>query len=175
MERRFTGAVRNAVCIAALACLPFSLNAQSVGTPKAGVPTESTSINVQAELKAIGCLIKEGDRYVVQNAAVEVVPWTSSTLPRDPVGPRKPSTSKTAFVLQNQTGLAAYVGQRIEVTGVVAPATENLPPSPSTIAPAGGVPGVPQAAGPGGRGVNRVAHPEIDNKTLKVISTSCSR
>jgi hypothetical protein len=175
MERRFTRVARNAVWIAVLGSLPVSLNAQSVGTPKAGVPTQSTSINVQAELKAIGCLIKEGDRYVVQDAAVEVVPWMAPTLSREPIGPRKPSTSKTAFVLQNQAGLEAYVGQRIEVTGIVAPATANLPPSPDTIAPPGGVPGLPQAAGPGGQGVNRVAHPEIDNKTVKVISGSCSR
>jgi hypothetical protein len=84
-------------------------------------------------------------------------------------------------------GLDAHVGHKVEIAGVIQPQTANLPPSPDTIVRPGTGPGTataPAAAGAQATGgaqgatekprfVPRLNNPELDNKPLKMVSTSC--
>lgn len=108
------------------------------------------------EITATGCLTKEADRFLLKDVAVEIKPWLAPTVRNTARGPSKPSASKTVFALQNPKDLEAHVGHRIQVRGVVAPATANLPPSPETVA-ARGFTGVPQPTRPLGRKPSRVS------------------
>lgn len=84
--------------------------------------------------------------------------------------------SKTVFALQNPQGLEAHDGHRLQVRGVVAPATANVPPSPDTIAPAHGFTGVsPVNPSRGLADVPRLAPPSLDNKDVRMIAASCSQ
>ena len=114
------------------------------------------------------------NRFLLKDAAVEIKPWVAPTVHGAGPGSPKPSASQTVFALRNPQGLEQHVGHRIEVRGVVAPATANLPPTPDTIA-AGGFTGVPQPTSPGPAAVPRLAPPTLDNKDLRMIAASCSQ
>jgi hypothetical protein len=149
-------------------------HAQAPGTtPKPGAPLENRRIAPSREVKAIGCLAKEDGRTLLRDAAIEITPWVSPKLPADIVGTPKPAETKTVFALLNTAGIDAYIGKRVEVAGIVAPATANLPPSPDTIAPARGVPGVRQPTAAGPQAVPRLDPPELDNKTVRLVTGAC--
>jgi hypothetical protein len=152
-------------------------SAQESGTqPKAGVPVEKPVIEPTQEITATGCLSKEGDRFVLKDVAVEIRPWLAPTLRNNTVPvSSKPSPSKTVFALQNPQGLQTHVGHTIQVRGVVAPATANLPPSPDTIAPTRGFTAVPQPTFPGPQAIQRYEPPGLDNKDVRLIASSCSQ
>ena len=163
------------------------LAAQGAGTqPRPGVPVEKPAIDPSQEIVAIGCLVKEGDNYELRNSAVLIKPWVAPGVKPDAVGTPAPSPSKTIFRLMHKEGLDAHVGHKVEIAGVIQPQTANVPPSPDTIVRPGTGPGTataPAAAGaPGGaqasaeqpRFVPRLNNPELDNKPLKMVSTSCS-
>ena len=111
--------------------------------------------------------------YMV-NIANGQTPWLAPTVSNTAPGAPKPSPSKTVFALQNPQGLEAHIGHRVQVRGVVAPATANLPPSPDTIA-ARGFTGVPQPTFPGPAAVPRLAPPSLDNKDVRMIAARCSQ
>ena len=164
-----------AVCVGGFLGVFISASTQQSGTqPKAGVAIEKPKIDPPQEIAATGCLVKEADRFLLKEVAVEIAPWLAPTLRNTGPGSPKPSPSKTVFALQNPQGLEAHVGHRIQVRGVVAPATANLPPSPDTISPAGGFTGVPQPTSPGPAAVPRYAPPNLDNKDVRMIAASCS-
>ena len=88
----------------------------------------------------------------------------------------------------HKEGLDAHVGHKVEIAGVIQPQTANVPPSPDTIVRYGTGPGTatgaPAATGAqaasGAQGaaeqprfVPRLNNPELDNKPLKMVSTSC--
>jgi hypothetical protein len=163
------------VCVAGVLSVLISASTQDSGTrPKAGVAIEKPKIDPPQEITATGCLAKEADRFLLKEVAVEITPWLSPTSRNSGPGSPKPSPSKTVFALQNPQGLEAHVGHRIQVRGVVAPATANLPPSPDTITPARGFTGVPQPTFPGPAAVPRLAPPSLDNKDVRMIAASCS-
>ena len=165
------------------------LAAQGAGTqPRPGVPVDKPAIDPSQEVVAIGCLVKEGDNYELRNSAVLIRPWVAPGVKPDAVGTPAPSPSKTVFRLMHKEGLAAHVGHKVEIGGVIQPQTANVPPSPDTIVRPGTgpgtatAPGAPGAQGTGGaqgateqpRFVPRLNNPELDNKPLKMVSTSCS-
>jgi len=164
------------------------LAAQGAGTqPRPGVPVEKPAIDPSQEIVATGCLVKEGDNYELRNSAVLIRPWVAPGLKPDAVGTPAPSPSKTVFRLMHKEGLDAHVGHKVEIAGVIQPQTANVPPSPDTIVRSGTGPGTataPAAAGAQGAGgaqggaeqprfVPRLNNPELDNKPLKMVSTSC--
>jgi len=165
-----------------------ALAAQGAGTqPRPGVPVEKPAIDPSQEVVAIGCLVKEGDNYELRNSAVLIKPWVAPGLKPDAVGTPAPSPSKTVFRLMHKEGLDAHVGHKVEIAGVIQPQTANVPPSPDTIVRPGTGPGTAStpAAGAQGAGgaqgaaeqprfVPRLNNPELDNKPLKMVSTSCS-
>jgi hypothetical protein len=170
-------------CAAGLSGALATVWAQGAGTqPRPGVPVDKPAIDPSQEIVATGCLVKEGENYELTNAAVLIKPWVAPGLKADAVGEPKPSPSKTVFRLMHTEGLAAHVGHTIEITGVIQPQTANLPPSPDTIVRPGTGPGTataPAATGTPGtaeppRFVPRLNNPELDNKPLKMISTTCS-
>jgi hypothetical protein len=164
-----------AICMAGLLGAATSAAVQESGTqPKAGVPIEKPKIDPPQDITATGCLAREADRFLLKNVAVEIKPWLASTVPNPGPGASRPSPSQTVFVLKNPQGLEKHVGHRIQVSGVVGPATANLPPSPDTIA-ARGFTGVPQPTSPGPAAVPRLAPPSLDNKGLRMIAASCSQ
>jgi hypothetical protein len=164
-----------AICAAGLLAAAISAFAQESGTqPKAGVPIEKPKIDPPQEITVVGCLGREGDRFLLRDVAVEIKPWLSPTVHGPGPGAPKPSPSQTVFALKNSQGLATHVGHRIQVSGVVAPASANLPPSPDTIA-ARGFTGVPQPTSPGPAAVPRLAPPSLDNRDLRMIAASCSQ
>ena len=136
---------------------------------------EKPQIDPPQEITATGCLAKDAGRFLLKDVAIEITPWVAPTVRNTSSGSSKPSASKTVFALQNPQGLEAHVGHHIQVRGVVAPATANLPPSPDTIAPARGFNGVPQPTFPGPAAVTRIAHPGLDNKDLLMIAPSCAQ
>jgi hypothetical protein len=168
--------------------LAVPLVAQGAGTqPRPGVPVERVEINAPEEIIATGCLAKDGDGYLLRNAAILVRPWLAPGLTPDVIGAPKPMPTKTVFRLMHREGLEAHVGHTVEMVGVVQPQTANVPPSPDTIVRTGTGPGTataPAAAGgpaTGGqqnsqapRFVPRLNNPELDNKPPKMISASCS-
>jgi hypothetical protein len=170
--------------LTSLAIVVFSgagLTAQGAGTqPRPGVPVEKPAIDPPQEIVAIGCLIKEGDNYELRNSAVLIKPWIAPGLKPDAVGTPAPSPSKTVFRLMHTEGLDAHVGHKVEIAGVIQPQTANVPPSPDTIVRPGTGPGTantPTAGAQSGdqpRFVPRLNNPELDNKPLKMVSTSCS-
>ena len=163
------------VCVARLLCSATGASAQESGTqPKAGVPVDKPQIDPPQEITATGCLAKEADRFLLKDAAVEVKPWVAATVRNTAPGPPKASPSKTVFALRNSEGLETHVGHRIQVQGVVAPATANLPPSPDTIA-GRGFTGVPQPTFPGPGAVARLTPPSLDNRDIRVIAASCGQ
>ena len=165
--------VANGVCLLGFVAAVMTGYAQEPGTqPRAGVPVEKPRIEPAQEIKATGCLAREEDRFILKDVAVEITPWLAPTVRKDGVGASKPSPSKTVFALLNSQGLSAHLGQRVEVTGVVAPATANLPPSPDTTT-ARGFTGVPQPTFPGPIGVPRIAHPNLDNKGIRRVAAGC--
>jgi hypothetical protein len=164
------------------------LAAQGAGTqPRPGVPVEKPAIDPSQEIIAIGCLAKEGDNYELRNSSVLIRPWVAPGLKPDAVGTPAPSPSKTIFRLMHKEGLDAHVGHKVEIAGVIQPQTANVPPSPDTIVRPGTGPGTataPAAAGAQGasgtqggpeqpRFVPRLNNPELDNKPLKMVSTTC--
>ena len=163
------------ICVAGFLGSLIGAAAQEPGTqPKAGVPIEKPQIDPPQEITATGCLAKEADRFLLKDVAVEITPWLAPSRRNNAPGATKPSPSKTVFALRNAQGLEAHVGHRIQVRGVVAPATANLPPSPDTIAPARGFTGVPQPTVPGPAAVPRLAPPTLDNKNVRLIAATCS-
>ena len=179
--------IRTVVALAIGVCGTAALAAQGAGTqPRPGVPVEKPAIDPSQEIVAIGCLAKDGDNYELRNSAVLIRPWVAPGLKPDTVGAPAPSPSKTVFRLMHKEGLDAHVGHKVEIAGVIQPQTANLPPSPDTIVRSGTGPGTataPGAAqGAGGaqgaaeppRFVPRLNNPELDNKPLKMVSTSCS-
>jgi hypothetical protein len=176
------------LAIVILVCGGAALAAQSGATPRPGTPVEKPAIDPSQEIVAIGCLAKEGDNYELTNAAVLIKPWVAPGLKPDAVGTPAPSPSKTVFRLMHKEGLDAHVGHKVEIVGVIQPQTANLPPSPDTIVRPGTGPGTASApAAPTGaqgatgaqagtekpRFVPRLNNPELDNKPLKMVSTSC--
>jgi hypothetical protein len=150
-------------------------SAQAPGTqPKPGAPLENPRIDPPDEIKATGCIDKERDGFVLRNAAVEITPWLAPTVRHDAAGTPKPMLSRTVFALLNSQGLETHVGHRVEITGVVAPATANVPPNPDTIAPVRGLPGVPQPTVVGSGALPRLSHPSLDNKSVRMIAVTCS-
>jgi hypothetical protein len=163
-----------AICVAGLLGA-IGVTAQEAGTqPKAGVPIDKPKIDPPQDITATGCLVKDADRFLLKDAAVEIKPWLAPTLHGSGPGSPKPSASQTVFALRNAQGLEKHVGHRIQVRGVVAPATANLPPSPDTIA-AREFTGVPQPTSPGPAAVPRLAPPTLDNKDLRMIAAKCSQ
>jgi len=167
--------------LAALSGSLAGVAAQEPGTqPKAGVPVEQPKIEPSPQIIATGCLTKDADRFLLKDAAIEITPWVAVGARNNghgaPGGPGAPkaSPSKTVFALQNVRGLETHVGHRIQVTGVVAPATANLPPSPDTIA-GREYKGVPQPTVPGPAAITRLAPPSLDNKDVRMIAASCSQ
>ena len=178
--------------LAVTALCTAGLAAQGAGTqPRPGVPVDKPAIDPSQEIVAIGCLVKEGDNYELRNSAVLIKPWVAPGLKPDTVGTPAPSPSKTVFRLMHKEGLDAHVGHKVEIAGVIQPQTANVPPSPDTIVRPGTGPGTataPAAAGAPGTGgaasgaqaaepprfVPRLNNPELDNKPLKMVSTSCS-
>ena len=164
-----------------------ALGAQGAGTqPRPGVPVEKPAIDPPPEIVAIGCLVKEGDNYELRNAAVLIKPWIAPGVKPDAAGTPAPSPSKTVFRLMHKEGLDAHVGHKVEIVGVIQPQTANLPPSPDTIvrpgtgpgtatAPTGGAQATADAPGAAQqpRFVPRLNNPELDNKPLKMVSTTC--
>ena len=178
------------VTVLAVAVLcPAGLAAQGAGTqPRPGVPVDKPAIDPSQEVVATGCLVKEGDNYELRNSAVLIRPWVAPGLKPDAVGTPAPSPSKTIFRLMHKEGLDAHVGHKVEIAGVIQPQTANVPPSPDTIVRYGTGPGTatgaPAATGAqaasGAQGaaeqprfVPRLNNPELDNKPLKMVSTSC--
>ena len=165
------------------------LAAQGAGTqPRPGVPVDKPAIDPSQEIVAIGCLVKEGDNYELRNSAVLIKPWVAPGLKPDAVGTPAPSPSKTIFRLMHKEGLDAHIGHKVEIAGIIQPQTANVPPSPDTIVRYGTGPGTatgaPAATGAqaasGAQGaaeqprfVPRLNNPELDNKPLKMVSTSC--
>ena len=177
----------SAVTVLAVAVLCSArLVAQGAGTqPRPGVPVDKPAIDPSQEIVAIGCLAKEGDNYELRNSAVLIRPWVAPGLKADIVGAPAPSPSKTIFRLMHKEGLDAHVGHKVEIAGVIQPQTSNVPPSPDTIVRSGTGPGTATAPGAQGasgaqgaaeqpRFVPRLNNPELDNKPLKMVSTSCS-
>ena len=163
-----------------------ALAGQGAGTqPRPGVPVEKPAIDPSQEIVAIGCLAKDGDNYELTNSAVVIRPWVAPGLKPDAVGTPAPSPSKTIFRLMHKEGLDAHIGHKVEIVGVIQPQTANLPPSPDTIVRQGTGPGTattpaagaPSAGAQGGasqsRFVPRLNNPELDNKPLKMVSTTC--
>jgi hypothetical protein len=169
-----------------LAC-GAALAAQGAGTqPRPGVPVAKPAIDPSQEVVAIGCLVKEGDNYDLKDSAVLIKPWVAPGLKPDAVGTPAPSPSKTVFRLMHKEGLDAHIGHKVEIVGVIQPQTANLPPSPDTIVRPGTGPGTATAPAAGAAGaagaqgaaepprfVPRLNNPELDNKPLKMVSTSC--
>ena len=162
-----------------------ALLAQGAGTqPRPGTPIDKPAIDPSQEIVAIGCLVKDGDNYDLKDSAVLIRPWVAPGLKPDAVGTPAPSPSKTVFRLMHKEGLDAHVGHKVEIAGVIQPQTANLPPSPDTIVRSGTGPGTattPAAGTAGAQGaaepprfVPRLNNPELDNKPLKMVSTSCS-
>jgi hypothetical protein len=171
---RITTLMVPAVCVVGLLCSTAGFSAQESGTqPKAGVPVDKPQIDPPQEITATGCLAKEADRFLLTDAAIEITPWVAQSARSAGPGLPKASSSKTVFALQNAQGLEIHVGHRIQVRGVVAPATANLPPSPDTVAERGFT-GVPQPTFPGPEAVARVAPPRLDNRDLRMIAASCA-
>ena len=179
--------IRTVVTLAIVVGGAAALAAQGAGTqPRPGVPVDKPAIEPSPEIVATGCLAKDGDNYELRNSAVLIRPWVAPGLKPDAVGTPAPSPSKTVFRLMHTEGLAAHVGHRVEIVGVIQPQTANLPPSPDTIVRPGTGPGTATAPGaaaaasgpPGAaeppRFVPRLNNPELDNKPLKMVSTSCS-
>jgi len=181
--------IKTVATLAILVCGGAALAAQGAGTqPRPGVPVEKPAIDPSQEIVAIGCLVKEGDNYELRNSAVLIRPWVAPGVKPDAVGTPAPSPSKTVFRLMHKEGLDAHVGHKVEIAGVIQPQTANVPPSPDTIVRPGTGPGTataPAAAGTQGasgaqgaaeqpRFVPRLNNPELDNKPLKMVSTSCS-
>ena len=179
---------RTVATLAILLCVGAALAAQGAGTqPRPGVPVEKPAIDPSQEIVAIGCLVKEGDNYELRNSAVLITPWVAPGLKPDAVGTPAPSPSKTVFRLMHKEGLDAHVGHKVEIAGVIQPQTANVPPSPDTIVRPGTGPGTASApAAPGAaaasgaqgsteqpRFVPRLNNPELDNKPLKMVSTTC--
>jgi len=152
-----------AICVAALLVGAIGASAQ-----------EKSRIDPVQDIIATGCLAKDADRFLLKAAAVEIKPWLAPTVHGPGPGSPKPSGSPTGFALRNPQGLEQHGGHPIQVRGVVAPATANLPPTPDTIA-AGGFTGVPQPTSPGPAAVPRLAPPTLDNKDLRMIAASCSQ
>ena len=164
--------VVTALCLAGLPGSLTGVAAQEPGTqPKAGVPVEKPTIEPSQQIVATGCLAKDADRFLLRDAAIEIKPWVAPGVRTGPGAP-KASPSKTVFALQNVRGLETHIGHRIQVTGVVAPATANVPPSPDTIA-GREYKGVPQPTVPGPAAVTRLAPPSLDNKDLRMIAAGC--
>jgi hypothetical protein len=192
MTRLRTRLRRGRSTLTTLALVVFcgaGLAAQGAGTqPRPGVPVEKPAIDPSPEIIAIGCLAKEGDNYELRNSSVLIRPWVAPGLKPDAVGTPAPSPSKTVFRLMHKEGLEAHVGHKVEIAGVIQPQTANVPPSPDTIVRPGTGPGTataPAATGAQGasgaqagtekpRFVPRLNNPELDNKPLKMVSTSCS-
>ncbi len=186
------GRLRIVTVLAVTVLCTAGLAAQGAGTqPRPGVPVDKPAIDPSQEIVAIGCLVKEGDNYELRNSAVLIKPWVAPGLKPDTVGTPAPSPSKTVFRLMHKEGLDAHVGHKVEIAGVIQPQTANVPPSPDTIVRPGTGPGTataPAAAGAPGTGgaasgaqaaeqprfVPRLNNPELDNKPLKMVSTSCS-
>ena len=173
--------IKAVATLAILVCGGAALAAQGAGTqPRPGVPVEKPAIDPSQEIVAIGCLVKEGDNYELRNSAVLIKPWVAPGLKPDAVGTPAPSPSKTVFRLMHKEGLEAHVGHKVEIAGVIQPQTANVPPSPDTIVRPGTGPGTANAPTPGAqagdqpRFVPRLNNPELDNKPLKMVSTSCA-
>jgi hypothetical protein len=161
--------------LAALSGSLAEVAAQEPGTqPKAGVPVDKPKIEPSQQIVATGCLAKDADRFLLRDAAISITPWVAPGVRNGGPGAPKASPSKTVFALRNVRGLETHVGHRIQVTGVVAPATANLPPSPDTIA-GREYKGVPQPTVPGPAAITRLAPPSLDNKDVRMIAASCSQ
>ena len=179
--------IRTVITLAILVCGGAALAAQGAGTqPRPGVPVEKPAIDPSPEIVAIGCLAKEGENYELRNSAVLIRPWVAPGLKPDAVGTPAASPSKTVFRLMHKEGLDAHVGHKVEIAGVIQPQTANLPPSPDTIVRPGTGPGTASTPAAGAAGANaqgaaepprfvpRLNNPELDNKPLKMVSTSCT-
>ena len=172
-EMRVMKAVVPVICLTGLLGSATGVPAQERTQPKAGVPIEKPKIDPPQDITATGCLARDADRFLLKDVAVEITPWLSPAVHGAGPGAPKPSSSQTVFVLRNPQGLEKHVGHRIQVKGIVAPATAILPPSPDTIA-ARGFTGVPQPTSPGPAAVPRLAPPALDNKDLRMIAASCT-
>ena len=162
-----------AMCLAVVLGSLTGVASQEPGTqPKAGMPVEKPRIEPSPQIVATGCLTKDADRFLLRDAAIEIKPWVAPDVRNGGPGVPKASPSRTVFALQNVRGLETHVGHRIQVTGVVAPATANLPPSPDTIA-GREYKGVPQPTVPGPAAVTRLAPPSLDNRDLRMIAAGC--
>ncbi len=173
-EMRLMKVVAPAICLAGLLGSATGASAQERTQPKAGVPIEKPKIDPPQDITATGCLARDTDRFLLKDVAVQITPWLAPGAHAAGPGAPKPSSSQTVFVLRNPQGLEKHVGHRIQVKGIVAPATAILPPSPDTIA-ARDFTGVPQPTSPGPAAVPRLAPPGLDNKDLRMIAASCSQ
>ena len=166
-------------CIALVLGLTATGGAQNVpGNPsRPGMPVKNAEVVVSDEVKAIGCLSKDGSgRFLLNDAAVEVTPYLSSnaTGANGPTGgsqTSKPFASKTSFTLKFN-GLDQHVGHTIEVTGTLDPATANLDPTPDTIGRRGGN---ASTASDAVKTVPRIDRPHMSVVSMKMIATSCSQ
>jgi hypothetical protein len=170
------GIARVCVVTAALAVASASA-AQDPGpgtTARPGAPLDKRRIDLPHDIVAIGCVVKDGERLLLRDAAVQVGQWISPNVPRDLIAPRQPSPSKTVFILPSEARVAQHVGRRIEVTAMVAPASANLPPSPDTLLRPGAAAAAP-AATPTPQAVGRQDLPELQAiKAVKTVAGGCS-
>ncbi len=166
-------------CIALVFGVAATAGAQSIpGNPsRPGMPVKNAEVVVSDEVKAVGCLSKDGSgRFLLNDAAVEVTPYLSpnATGAHGPTGgspTSKPFASKTSFTLKFN-GLDLHVGHTIEVTGTLDPATANLDPTPDTI---GGRGGNVSTGGDAAKTVSRIVPPHMNVVSMKMIATRCSQ
>jgi len=163
------------VVTAALAAASASAQDGGPGaTARPGAPLDKRQIDLPHDIVAIGCVVKDGERLLLRDAAVQVSQWISPSVPRGLIAPRQPSSSKTIFILPLEAGVADHVGRRIEITGTVAPASANLPPSPDRLLRPGARSGAP-AATPAPQAVGRQDLPELQAiKAVKPVAGGCS-
>ena len=85
------------------------------------------------DITATGCLARERRSVPLKNVAVEIKPWVQKNCAEPRPGAPRPSPSQTVFVLRNPQGLEKHVGHRIQVSGVVGPATANRRRGPTRL------------------------------------------
>ena len=166
-------------CLALVFGVTATAGAQSIpGNPsRPGMPVKNAEVVVSDEVKAVGCLSKDGSgTFLLRDAAVEVTPYMSSNATRanGPTGgspTSKPFSSKTSFTLKFN-GLDPHVGHTIEVIGKLDPAMANVDPTPDTI---GGRGGNVSTGGDAAKTVPRIVPPHMNVVSMKMIATSCSQ
>ena len=150
---------------AGVAVMAFLLWAPSARAQRAG--SDTGHLTTSDQIKATGCVAKdESGVFTLGDAEIEVEPYYGPGA-ASAKGAAKRLATKTKFILENGTNLETHIGQKIRVTGSVAPASASSADSVEVPAPA-------PAAGRGGRGGSqRMYIPRLNVRSIEMVSARC--